>query len=39
VTEIEPVFNDPIPEGVITDQQDAWVRLDVLALSACKEVK
>ena len=36
LTEAEPVFDDPIPEGIITDPQDAWLRLDVLGLSASK---
>jgi hypothetical protein len=36
ITEVEPVFDDPIPEGVIKDPQDAWVRLDLLGVSARK---
>lgn len=34
VTEIEPLPVDPVPEGVIRDPDDAWVRLDLLGLSA-----
>ena len=36
IIEVEPVFDDPIPEGVIKDPQDAWVRLDLLSVSAKK---
>jgi hypothetical protein len=32
--EVEPLPVDPAPEGVITDPADAWVRLDLLGLSA-----
>ena len=34
VTEVEPLPVDPVPEGVIRDPDDAWVRLDLLGLSA-----
>lgn len=34
IGEVEPLPCDPVPEGVIKDPADAWVRLDLLGLSA-----
>jgi hypothetical protein len=34
ITEVEPLPCDPIPEGVIRDPGDAWVRVDLMGLSA-----
>jgi len=34
ITEVEPLPCDPLPEGIIKDPRDAWVRIDLLGASA-----
>jgi len=34
IAEVEPLPSDPIPEGVIEDPADIWMRIDLLGMSA-----